>query len=423
MVVNTKEVAINEVVGKGYGSIWRYKGRYKVIKGSRGSKKSFTTALWIIYNMMKYKDSNTLVVRKVFRTLHDSCFVNLKWACIRLGVSHLWRFKTSPLEIEYIPTGQKILFRGLDDSLKITSITVAKGYLNWVWIEEAYEIMKEDDFQTIVESIRGKLPDNLFYQFIITFNPWSEKHWLKKRFFDEPDDDTLAVTTTYRCNEFLDDEYKQEIEKLKINNPRRYRVSALGEWGIIDGLVYENWEERMFDYKEILDNNPNIKPVFGLDFGFSTSYTSLFCGLIDITNKEIWVFNEVYKRGMSNSDIYQSIKELQLHKEVIIADCEDPRTISELRSLGLYRIKASVKGADSIRSGINYIQEFKIYIHPRCNNFLTEISTYCWNKDKFGETLNVPIKENDHLMDAMRYAIEPDRRARKGIETRRRIIH
>lgn len=401
-----KIINIASIVGKGYRDIWNFKGRYKVIKGSRGSKKSKTTALWIIYHMMKYKDSNTLIVRKVFRTLKDSCFAELKWACVQLGVANKWKFNTSPLEATYIPTGQKILFRGLDDPLKITSIAIDKGFLCWVWFEEAYEIMSEDSFKTVVESIRGKLPKHLFYQFIVTLNPWSDKHWIKKRFFDTTDSDVMAVTTTYKCNEFLDQGNIDELEKLKETNPRRYKVAALGEWGITDGLVFENWEERYFDFREIIRVYPDIKPVFGLDFGYTNDPTAFFCGLLDLNNKNLYVFNEFYEKGLQNNQIYQKIENMGFNKEKIVADSAEQKSIDYLRMLGLNRIISAKKGPDSIKAGIAFLQEFKIIVHPNCVNFLNEISTYCWDKDKFDKQINKPIDDNNHLMDAMRYAVE-----------------
>lgn len=401
-----KIINIASIVGKGYRDIWNFKGRYKVIKGSRGSKKSKTTALWIIYHMMKYKDSNTLIVRKVFRTLKDSCFAELKWACVQLGVANKWKFNTSPLEATYIPTGQKILFRGLDDPLKITSIAIDKGFLCWVWFEEAYELMSEDSFKTVVESIRGKLPESLFYQFIITLNPWSEKHWIKKRFFDITDPNVMAVTTTYKCNEFLDQGNIHELEKLKETNPRRYRVAALGEWGITDGLVFENWEERYFDFREIIRIYPEIKPVFGLDFGYTNDPTAFFCGLLDLENKNLYVFNEFYEKGLQNNQIYQKIENMGFNKEKIVADSAEQKSIDYLRMLGLNRIISAKKGPDSINAGIAFLQEFKIIVHPNCVNFMNEISTYCWDKDKFDKQINKPIDDNNHLMDAMRYAVE-----------------
>ena len=135
-----------ELVGKGYRDFWNFKGRYKVVKGSRASKKSKTTALWIVYNMMKYRNANTLVVRKVYRTLKDSCYSDLKWAIHRLKVQDYWELKESPLEITYKPTGQKILFRGFDDPLKITSISVSVGSLCWCWINISVQHVNQNLF-------------------------------------------------------------------------------------------------------------------------------------------------------------------------------------------------------------------------------------------------------------------------------------
>lgn len=131
---NILKVSLPKIVGKGYKDFWHFKGRYRVCKGSRASKKSKTTALNFIHNIMKYPTSNLLVVRKVFRTLKDSCYTDLKWAINRLEVNEYWDCKESPLEMTYKPTGQKILFRGLDEPFKITSITVDVGTLCWCWI-------------------------------------------------------------------------------------------------------------------------------------------------------------------------------------------------------------------------------------------------------------------------------------------------
>lgn len=400
-------IHLPNVVGKGYKSIWNFKGRYRVIKGSRASKKSKTIALWIIYNMMKYKEANTLVVRKVFRTLKDSCYSDLIWAIKRLNVNTYWDYTSNPLVITYKKTGQQILFRGLDDPLKITSISVSQGKLCWCWLEEAYEILNESDFDMIDESIRGIVEPPLFKQLTITMNPWNEKHWVKKRFFDTPNDDfKFACTTTYKCNEWLDSADKKMFENMKIKNPRRYQVAGLGNWGISEGLVYENWQELDFNYKDILNNRINAKAVFGLDFGYTNDPTAFFCGILDIETKELFVFDELYKSRMQNTDIYNEISYLGFSKEIITADSAEPKSIDQLRGLGLYRIKAAKKGKDSINNGIQFLQGFKIYVHPKCVKFMLEISNYSWNKDKFGKTLNKPIDDFNHLMDAMRYAIE-----------------
>lgn len=403
--MKSKKIRLPELVGKGYKDFWNFKGRYRVCKGSRGSKKSKTTALFFIYSMMKYPGANLLVVRKVYRTLKDSCFTDLKWAINTLEVQDYWSVKESPLEIIYIPTGQKILFRGLDDPLKVTSITVETGNLCWAWIEEAYEINKEQDFNMLDESIRGKIEEPLYKQITLTFNPWNEKHWLKKRFFDVEDENIMAKTTNYMCNEWLDDSDKKLFEDMKKNNPRRYQVAGLGNWGIVEGLVYENWEEKEFDVNEI-SKRKGVKSAFGLDFGYTNDPSAFFCGLIDVANKEIYVFDEIYKNAMKNRQIAEEIIRKGYGKEKIVADSQEPKSIDELYDLGLKGIRKSRKGRDSINNGVQYIQDYKIIIHPRCVNFITEISNYMWDKDKFDNPVNKPVDDFNHLMDAMRYALE-----------------
>ena len=307
-------ISLPEIVGKGYGTFWRFRGRIRALKGSRRSKKSKTTALWFIYYMMKYKEANTIVVRKTYRTLKDSCFTELKWAAKRLQVEHLWEFKESPLEATYIPTGQKIYFRGMDDPLKITSVAVEVGVLCWLWIEEAYEITSEDDFDTLAESLMGDCPEDLWKQITLTFNPWSDKTWIKRRFFDEKvgvdaegnpiykerqkpisdDGEILAITTNYMCNEWLSPADRKEFERMKNDRPKRYRVAGLGHWGVVDGLVYENWKEQNFtlitkkEYNEMPeDKRPRIPifresldSAFGLDLAIQTIpqlYSVGFC--------------------------------------------------------------------------------------------------------------------------------------------------
>ncbi len=403
--MNEKIISLPEIVGRGYRDFWEFKGRYRVCKGSRASKKSKTTALNYIYRIMKYPQANLLVVRKVFGTLKDSCYTELKWAIHRFGVDSLFECKLSPLEITYKPTGQKIYFRGLDDPLKITSITVDIGCLCWCWIEEAYEISDENDFNMLDESIRGITPKGLFKQITLTLNPWNERHWIKKRFFDAEDSEILAMTTNYMCNEWLDKADLKVFNDMKRNNPRRYQVAGLGNWGITDGLVFENWEERIFSVKEITAKQ-GIESVFGLDFGYTNDPTAFFCGLMDNGCKVIYVFDEIYEKGLSNEKIAEIITKKGYSKEKITADCAEPKSIDRLRELGIRNIRPARKGRDSINNGIDFIQGFKILIHPKCSNFIKEIGGYCWEKDKEGHSVNVPVDCNNHLMDAMRYGIE-----------------
>lgn len=391
------KIDLPQIVGKGYREFWDFKGRYRVVKGGRGSKKSKTAALNLIVRMMQYPDANALVVRKVYRTLKDSCFAELRWAVRRLRAERFWSFKESPLEMTYRPTGQKILFRGLDDPQKIASLTPERGTLCWLWVEEAFEIGDETDFQMLDESIRGGGDVNK--QITLTFNPWNERHWLNERFFKAKSPDILAMTADYRCNEFLDDADRKLFTEMKKRDPRRYRVAGLGHWGVSENLIYTNWREEAFDWHDpaFHEQNPGLRAVFGLDFGYAADPSALFCGAAG--DGVLFVFDELYEKRLTNRALFERIERMGYRKERIRADAAEPKSIDELREMGMEHIRAARKGPDSVRSGIRFLQGFEIVIHPQCVNFLTEISCYSWEKD------GNPVG-SDHLMDAMRYAME-----------------
>lgn len=396
-----------DLVGGGYGEFWRCRSRYRVLKGGKGSKKSTTAALNFIVRLMQNPDANLLVVRKVGDTHRTSTFAQLRWAIRRLGVEGCWKATTSPMELTYLPTGQKILFRGLDDPLKLASTTAEKGVLCWVWIEEAYEIESEEDFDKLdLSAPRGTVPPSLFKQTTLTFNPWSEAHWLKRRFFDAPAADVSTFSTTYRCNEFLDDTDRAVFERMRRENPRQYRVAGLGEWGVADGLVYDRWEVRPFDVDKVR-RIPLMRSAFGLDYGYTNDPTALFCGLVLEPKRLLFVFDELYERGLTNRDVAARIRGMGLAKERILADSAEPKSNDELRFLGLSGVRPAAKGKDSILNGIQYLQGYRILIHPRCAHFAAEIGGYCWEKDRSGAALNRPADRDNHLMDAMRYAMEP----------------
>ena len=419
MTQNTpKRINIAEIVGKGYSRYWNdKKHRYVVCKGSRGSKKSKTTALWIIYNMMKYPLANTLVVRKTFATHRDSTYADLQWACEQLGVSHLWSFPKSEVKATYKPTGQQILFRGMDDTLKVTSITVSKGHLCWAWFEEAYECDNEEDFDKIDMSIRGELPPDYFYRIMVTFNPWSEKHWLKKRFFDTEDDMVLSLTTNYLCNEWIGKDFIKQMEQIKKNNPNKYKVVGLGEWGISEGLIFENWQEDEFDLFQLLQN-PNNKCIYGLDWGYNDP-TAFICAIVNTKTKELYIYDEHYQRGMTNDMIVTMIRKKNYHKAKIICDSNEPRAIAELRKHGINAVSAK-KGKGSIMFGINRLLEYKIYVNPKCLHTIVELSNYQWDVKEGKDTK--PIDNGFcHLIDALRYAMETintGNRIQRGVSRR-----
>ena len=396
------KINLKDKIGRGYATFWNFKGRYRVCKGGRGSKKSTTTAMWIIYNMMKMPLANTLVVRQTFNTHLDSTWVQLKWATQQLGVAHLWTFSKSPLKATYNPTGQVILFRGLDDPMSITSITVPIGYLCWCWFEEAYQVKSEDAFDKVDMSIRGELPEGYFKQITLTFNPWSDRHWLKKRFFDEPnDEDKLAITTNYLCNEWLGEDDIKLFNHIQTKFPKRYKVEGLGDWGIIDGLVFDNWKIEEFDHTKIKG-----ELLVGLDFGYVNDPTALICSILDEQNKKLYIFDEHCQKGMLNDAIAQMITNKGYSKSTIIADSAEQKSIEEIKRKGIYRIKPATKGGGSIVQGIQQLLQYDIIVHPNCEETIKELENYAWDVDKEGTGINKPIDAYNHCIDALRYSLQ-----------------
>ena len=401
------QIPLSKYLGKGYNRFHHSRNFYRVVKGGRGSKKSKSTALDYIYKILKYPWANLLVVRRFSNTNKQSTYTDLKWAANRMKVSHLFKFNESLPEITVKETGQKILFRGLDDPLKITSITVDTGLLSWLWLEEAYQVENQDKFDTLVESIRGSVDDkNFFKQITVTFNPWSERHWLKSAFFDEETrfNDVFADTTTYRDNEWLDQQDIDRYEDLWRTNPRRAAVVANGDWGVAEGLVFENYTIKDFD---IMGTIKRVgETAAGLDFGFTHDATTFPRLAVDLDNKELWIYAEHYEHAMTTDDIYKMIVDADMKNALITADSAEQRLIAELRAKGISRITPSVKGAGSINAGIDFMKQFKIYIHPSCVKTIEEFDTYIYKQDKDGKWLNEPIDANNHIIDAVRYSLE-----------------
>jgi phage terminase large subunit len=292
--IDKLRIELPDIVGKGYGSFWNTRKRYRVLKGGRGSKKSATAALWYIYNIMRYPEANALCVRRTLVTHKDSTFAQLKWAARRLQVFHLWKFTTNPLEAVFVPTGQKILFRGLDDPLKLTSITVDTGVLCWVWIEEAYEIDSEADFDMIDESIRGEMPAGLWKQLTLTYNPWINTHWTKTRFFDNEDPNAFTLTTTFLCNEWLDESDRQKIIDLQYTNPDRYKVVGLGDYGLPGGVYFDEFRSDIHVCKPF--PIPKWWKRFrAMDYGFDMLAAASFAVSPE---GDLFLYKEIYEPGL-----------------------------------------------------------------------------------------------------------------------------
>lgn len=446
-----KQLDLNEVIGREYEPFWYSRERYRVVKGSRGSKKSKVTALWYISNMMKYDMANLVVIRKRLNTHRTSTRNDLIWAINRLNVQGDWSYSTSDsgeLTITRKSTGQKIFFRGFDDPLNITSFSVNHGVLCWAWFEEAFQIESEEDFDKVDKSIRGKMADGtelkdhgLWKQITFTFNAWSDKWWGKKRFFDKcPDvnitEDELDAynmgkrktinkwarngkesifvgTTIYACNEFLDQDDIDLFNRTRVNNPIAFNIEGLGNWGISEGLIFRNWTIMDFNYKEIIKKSINIngktklKVRFGLDFGYTNDMAALISCIVDEENMRIWIFDEFYKVGQTNMMLADVIKYKGYAKEVIRCDSSEPKSIDELKYFGIRNAIKAEKGKGSVKQGIGRLKDYKLIVHPSCENTIIELNNYVWKKDKDTDRLlNDPIDEFNHLMDALRYATE-----------------
>lgn len=377
--------------------------RYWIYKGGRASCKSSSVSIYIPTHIIKNPLSNVVVIRANENTLRDSVYEQIKWGIAQLGATEDFRFLKSPLEIVYKPTGQRIIFKGANNPQSITSIAISHGVIDTVWFEEFFQIQDAKTFDMIDLSFRGQMPKGYKIRIIGTFNPWLNTSWLKSRFFDKPSDNVYAITTTYKCNKWLSKDDIRLFEDMERDNPQRYEVEGKGCWGVLSGLVYSNWHIEEFNHKVISGVYS-----YGGDFGYVNSYTALIQIKVDTVNKRIYVCDEVmYAREVVNSDIADAIKAHNMQNEHWIFDCAEQKSIAELKRLGIRNAKPCAKGKDSVMFGINSIKEYSIIVHPNCVNTIMELQSYMWKQDANGNEMNEPIKEYDHIMDAMRYAVQP----------------
>lgn len=412
----TKKQFLPDIVGDGYAEFWRTRKRYRVVKGSRASKKSKTTALWYVYHLLKHPEANLVVVRRTYRTLERSAFSELKWAIKRLGASEYFDFKSAPLEIIVKATGQRIFFAGLDDPLKLTSLTVSCGVLCWMWIEEAYEVDSEDAFNTLDESIRGEVPKGLFKQITLTFNPWSENHWLKKRFFDKASPDVFAMTVNYKVNEWLDEADLRVFEEMKIRDPERYRVCGLGEWGVGGGQFFSEFRSDV----HIVSPKPlacGARIYRAIDYGLD----ALACLFVAVDSAgRATVFKEVYAHDLIVSAAAAAIREasegLEIYKTLAPPDLW-ARQKDSGKSIAMLFEEHGVPltAADNNRIGgwmalKEWLKVFvsdggedsRLKISRDCENLIRCLPSLLSDKKRIGDCATEP-HEITHLPDALRY--------------------
>ncbi|CAK1235895.1 PBSX family phage terminase large subunit [Fructobacillus fructosus] len=401
--MTTININFHRSVDKSYYPLFASHNPFVAIKGARGSGKSWAQAYNVIYEMLRLPYVNWLVIRQYQNTNKESTYNTLKKVITQLGLYDLFKFTVSPLEITMKSTGQKIYFRGMDDPLKITSISAENGYLCRAWWEEAYELKSREDFQTVVESLRGQLPDGGYYQHVLTFNPWSERHWLKKEFFDEDTkrNGVLSFTTTYKNNSHLDQQFIDNMMELKERNPNRARVAVDGEWGIAEGLVFEG----LFNLEDFDVSKIKGRQIMGLDFGFTHDPTAFVKAVVK--DHDIYVYDGFYETGMLSAPMARKLARSGALRGKVYADSAEPRTIAELQAQGLKTIVPVGKGKDSNVQRMEFMKNFKYHIHPSASYLVDEMSTFAYQKDRFGKFLNKPEDGDDHAIQALGYALEP----------------
>ena len=299
----------------------------------------------------------------------------------------------------YLPNESKIIFKGIDDPEKLKSISG----IDDIMIEEATEITL-DDFTQLNLRLRSKAENQ---QITLCFNPVSKTNWCYKHWFENgTPEDTVIVHTTWYDNKFLPQSYIDSLEQMKKTNPIYYKIYALGEFATLSKLVYNNWRKEDFNWKEV-HSKGNTQALFGLDFGYINDPTAFVACLVDTTNKNLYVFDEHYEKGLLNDEIARVITTKGYHKEIITADSAEQKSIEEIRKSGIRRIKPARKGKDSVLNGIQYLNQYNIIVHPKCVNTLQELENYCWDKDKqTNEYVNKPVDNFNHILDALRYAVE-----------------
>lgn len=393
ITLNLKKHLFNDIY---YPHLLDYQKRYEVYYGGAGSGKSVFIAQKLVIKACNSK-RKVLVIRKYGTTLKDSVFQLILDILKKWQIHDYCKINLSTYTIT-LPNGSVFLFKGLDDSEKIKSITDISD----IWCEEGTEL-SEDEFTQLDLRLRALVP---FLQLIISFNPVSKANWVYKRWFSEgaiyDKENTIILHTTYKDNRFLPESYVKALETKAKTNYTYYRIYALGEFASLDKLVYTNWKVEEFDHTTIQGTL-----LVGLDFGFVNDITALVAAVIDETDKRIYIFKEWGATNKTNEEIASVITALGFSKSIIMADCAEPKSIEELKRKGISRIRACSKGKDSILHGIQQLQQYEIIVHPNCSGVITEFENYSWTKDKkTNEYLNKPVDDFNHYLDALRYSLQ-----------------
>ena len=375
------------------------------LKGGRGSTKSSFISVFLIMGVMADADANVVVLRQVADTLRSSVFEQYQWAIEKLGVSHLWKTRVNPLELEYLPTGQRIVFKGADKPAKLKSIKFKRGFAKFIHYEEVAEFKGSEAIRSINQSIiRGGQGQMAIY----TYNPpKSATNWVNQYVTDQATrDDTYVHSSTYLSvpPEWLGEAFITEAEETKRINPDVYAHEYLGEVVGTGAEVFTNITSR-----EITNDEAGSfdKIYRGLDFGFAADPLAYVEWYYDSARKRLYAVNEVYGTGLSNDRATTDINNVNNMNDLIIADSAEPRTIAEFRAKGL-KVRPARKGPGSVEHGIKWLQDVnEVIIDPRRTpNIHREFTGYELDTDANGNLRGQYPDKNNHSIDATRYAIE-----------------
>ena len=368
------------------------------LSGGRGSGKSSFVSIEILLSMLRNSSVNAIVYRKVGATLRESVYGQMVWAIEKLGLERYFKCRLAPLELEYLPTGQRILFRGADDPGKSKSIKLARGWFGILWFEELAEFSGMEAIRTIKASVlRGGRAITIY-----TYNPpKSRNNWVNAEAMSIRAD-RLTHESSYleMPEEWLGETFLAEAEQLKRTNERAYRHMYLGEITGTGGQVFDNLA--LGTARE-----SGGTAFCGLDFGFAADPDAFIRAEWEPRTRRIRVLDEFYSVRTPVERLAEEVLK-RAGDAVVRCDSADPRIIRELRERGVNAI-AVKKGAGSIESGVRWLQELgAIEIDPGvCPNAAREFSGYEYRTDSNGNPIaELPDRDN-HLIDALRYAVEP----------------
>ena len=386
--------------------IWNEKSTHYWLKGGRGSTKSSFVSLEIVLGIMKDNEANGVVLRKIGVHIKDSVFEQIWWAISVLGVEQQWEGKlSSPLEITYKKTGQKILFRGADNPRKIKSIKCRKGYVKYIWYEETDEFSGMAEIRNINQSLmRGGKKFVVFY----TYNPPKSKmNWVNKEVERKREDKYIHHSTYEEVpQQWLGEQFFIEARHIKQVQPEIYRHEYLGEVVDTEGTVFQNIVLREITQEEIATFDNVAR---GLDWGYAIDPLHYTVNHYDKTRRKLYIYFEIQKRGLSNRKAYEMIKQENKQNGVIVADSAEPKSIAEMQSYGLRMIGAK-KGPDSVNYGIKWLQSLEEIVidEIRCPNTAREFLEFELERDVNFDWLSRFPDKNNHSIDAVRYAREYD---------------